>query len=125
MDINYILALLAGAIVGFLCAWAFASRWVGLYKTLAKKSYLDEYQKAAGKYSRPYKLIIAGNYGQFRNWVQRYIIHAYGDQHLCGRNWDEVEIIKVGDWAVSPVIDLLKDYMSKAEWEQFLNDPVY
>lgn len=74
---------------------------------------------------KPYKLIVAGNYGQFRNWVLTHIIHAYANQHLVGRDWDEIEIIKAGDWRASPLVDRLKEYMTKEQWEQFLNDPVY
>lgn len=74
---------------------------------------------------RPYKLVVAGNYGQFRNWVQTHIIHAYAGQHLVGRPWPDIEIIKVGDWRASPVLKRLREYMSKEEWEQFLDDPVY
>ena len=72
---------------------------------------------------KPYKLIIAGNYGQFHNWVQQYVIHPYHEERLVGLPRDKVEFIKVGSWQNSPVVDVLPEYVE--DWEKFLNDPVY
>lgn len=82
-------------------------------------------EKRPVRRTQPYKIIIAGNYGQFENWVHSHIIHAYAEQHLIGRDLNECEFIKVGDWRNSPVLDRLPFYMTKERWEGFLDDPVY
>jgi len=91
----------------------------------ARLAYFDSYQRASSKRYKPYKLIIAGNYGQFRNWVQSHVVNVFGEQHFIRRDLDEVEFIKVGDWRANPNLDRLQELMTKEQWEQFLNDPVY
>lgn len=130
MNLNYMLTFITGCAVGAASVAAIEGmRWYVTNRSLwAKKiPILYEHDQSAKFRSiqKPYKLIVAGNYGQFRNWIESYIINVYAPQHLHGRDWDEVEVIKVGDWPTNPVIDLLKECMTEEQWEQFLNDPVY
>ena len=74
---------------------------------------------------RPYKVIVAGSYGQFRGWVQHYIIHAYHLGKLLGIPLEEVEFIKVGTWYCSPLVESGELERRISNWEEFLSDPVY
>lgn len=114
--IYYVVVAAVGVLIGSIATWVAVSRWFSVYKAYAEKACFESH--------KPYKLIIAGNYGQFRNWVQGHIINVYAKQHIQGRNLDEVEFIKVGDWSANEVLDFLRENMTKDQWEQFLNDPV-
>lgn len=52
---------------------------------------------------KPIKLVIAGNYGQFKAWLRENVKYVASVRDLIEHRPEDVEIIKIGPWWHSPV----------------------